>query len=159
MGRAMLSLPGLKGLMKAREQKQYSHIDLATLLEDGVFEPGSVESLLIHLAGKLDLEVLALIDRIGSEAHTIMLDTFHINIEESSLDGPVRAVGDRLGHVHVFENHRGLFGTGHVDLGQILRATLDIGYQAYWVFGDFSSNPTQVRATAIVDFLRRGRLL
>jgi len=104
-------------------------------------------------------EVLALVDRIGSPALTIMLDTFHINIEESSLDGPVRLVAGRLGHVHVFENHRGLFGTGHMDLGLILRTTLDIGYQGYWVFGDFSSNSLRVRAAAVMDFLRRAKLL
>jgi sugar phosphate isomerase/epimerase len=104
-------------------------------------------------------EVLALIDRVGSQALTIMLDTFHINIEEGSLDGPVRLVGDRLGHVHVFENHRGLFGTGHVDLGCILRATLDVGYGGYWVFGDFSPNSTRERAIGAVDFLHRSQLL
>ncbi len=104
-------------------------------------------------------EVLEVIDRVGSPALTIMLDTFHINIEESSLDGPVRLVGDRLGHVHVFENHRGLFGTGHVDLGLILRTTLETGYQGYWVFGDFSSNSLPVRATAVVEFLCRARLM
>jgi sugar phosphate isomerase/epimerase len=104
-------------------------------------------------------EVLALVDRVGSQTLTIMLDTFHINIEECSLDGPVQLVGDRLGHVHVFENHRGLFGTGHVDLGGILRATLDAGYEGYWVFGDFSAHPTHERAAAIMDFLRRSQLL
>jgi D-psicose/D-tagatose/L-ribulose 3-epimerase len=104
-------------------------------------------------------QVLDLVDRIGSPALTIMLDTFHINIEESSLDGPVHLVGNRLGHVHVFENHRGLFGTGHMDLGRILRATLEIGYRGYWVFGDFSPNSLPVRAAAALDLLQRARLL
>jgi sugar phosphate isomerase/epimerase len=104
-------------------------------------------------------EVLELVERIDSPALTIMLDTFHINIEESSLDGPIYLAGGRLGHVHIFENHRGLFGTGHVDLGHILRATLEIGYQGFWVFGDFSSNSLQTRAAAAMDFMRRARLI
>ena len=104
------------------------------------------------------VEVLDLVDRIGSPALTIMLDTFHINIEESSLDGPVRLTEGRLGHMHVFENHRGLFGTGHVDLDLILRTTLDIGYQGYWVFGDFSTHSLPVRARAVIDFLHRSAL-
>jgi sugar phosphate isomerase/epimerase len=107
----------------------------------------------------LTAEVLELIDRVASPALTIMLDTFHINIEETSLDGPVRLTAGRLGHVHVFENHRGLFGTGHVDLGLILRTTLEIEYQGYWVFGDFSSNSLAVRAAAVKDFLRRARIM
>jgi len=58
----MLSLPGIKGLIKTRDQKQHAHIDVANLLETGVLEPESAESLLVHLAGKLDLEVVALIE-------------------------------------------------------------------------------------------------
>ncbi len=104
-------------------------------------------------------EVLEVIDRVGSPALTIMLDTFHINIEEASLDGPVRLVAGRLGHVHVFENHRGLFGTGHIDLGLILRATIETGYRGYWVCGDFSPNSLPVRAAAVMDFLRRTKLI
>ena len=103
-------------------------------------------------------EVLEVVDQIGSPALTIMLDTYHINIEESSLDGPVRLVGNRLGHLHVFENHRGLFGTGHVDLGVILRTTIEVGYQGYWVFGDFSGNSLPVRAAAVMDFLKRAKI-
>ena len=105
------------------------------------------------------VEVLEVIDRVGSPSLTIMLDTFHINIEETSLDGPVRLTASRLGHVHVFENHRGLFGTGHVDLGLILQATLETSYQGYWVFGDFSSNSLAARAAAVMDFLRRAELM
>lgn len=61
-GGTMLSLPGIKGLIKTRDQKQHAHIDLANLLATEVLEPESRESLLIHLAGKLDLEVVALIE-------------------------------------------------------------------------------------------------
>jgi signal transduction histidine kinase len=61
-GGTMLSLPGIKGLIKTRDQKQHAHIDLANLLEIEVLEPESREALLIHLAGKLDLEVVALIE-------------------------------------------------------------------------------------------------
>jgi sugar phosphate isomerase/epimerase len=104
-------------------------------------------------------EVLEVVDAVGSPRLTLMLDSFHINIEETSLDGPVRMAGERLGYVHVFENHRGLFGTGHVDLGLILRTTLEVGYQGYWVFGDFSDNPLRVRAAAAIEFLHRARLV
>jgi len=104
-------------------------------------------------------EVLELVERIGSPALTLMLDTFHINIEECSLDGPVQLAGRRLGHMHVFDNHRGLLGTGHLDLARILRATLEAGYQRYWVCGDFSANNLAVRAGAAIDFLRRAGLM
>ncbi len=103
--------------------------------------------------------VLEVLDRVRSPSLTVVLDTFHINIEESSLEGPVWLVGDRLGLVHVLENHRGLFGSGHMDLARILRATLEIGYEGYWVFGDFSPNSLAARATAVMDYLRQADLI
>ena len=35
-----------------------------------------------------------------------------MNIEEDDLVRPVREVGDRLGYVHIGENHRGYLGSG-----------------------------------------------
>ena len=64
-------------------------------------------------------EVLEVIEEVNSPALNVILDTFHINIEESSLDGPVYLVNRRLGYVHVAENHRGLVGTGHLDLARV----------------------------------------
>jgi sugar phosphate isomerase/epimerase len=100
-------------------------------------------------------EVLEVVEVVDSPAFGVMLDTFHINIEEASLDGPVRLAGSRLGYMHVAESHRGLVGTGHLDLELILRATVEIGYQGYWVFIDFSSASLPVRAAAAMNFVRR----
>ena len=58
----MLSLPGLKGLIKTRDRRQQSQIDLLSLFDPGVYEPENTESLLAHLAAGLDLEILALIE-------------------------------------------------------------------------------------------------
>jgi signal transduction histidine kinase len=58
----MLSIPGIMGLIRTRDQKQHAHIDVANLLETGITEPENTETLLIHLAGKLDLEVVGLIE-------------------------------------------------------------------------------------------------
>lgn len=105
-------------------------------------------------------EVLEIVEAVNSPAFNVMLDTYHINIEETSLDGPLRLVGRRLGYLHVVENHRGLIGTGHLDLALILRTTLEIGYQGYWVFADFYGPPSlAVRAGAVIHFLSRTGLL
>ena len=44
------------------------------------------------------------------------LDTYHMNIEETSFRDAVRAAdaAGRLGYVHVGESHRGQLGTGSV---------------------------------------------
>jgi sugar phosphate isomerase/epimerase len=104
-------------------------------------------------------EVLEVVQAVDSPAFNAMLDTYHINIEECSLDNPVRLLGGRLGYLHVVENHRGQIGSGHLDLALILRTTLEIGYQGYWVLADFyGSQDIAARAGAAMDYLRRNGL-
>ena len=105
-------------------------------------------------------EVLEVVEAVNSPAFLAMLDTYHINIEECSLDEPVRLLGRRMGYLHVVENHRGRIGSGHLDLALILRTTLEIGYQGYWVFADFYGSPDMAtRAGAAMDYVHRNRLL
>lgn len=59
----------------------------------------------------------------------LLLDTFHMNIEEDNIPDAFRMAGDRLGHVHVGEGNRNLPGKGSLpwnDIGQALR---DIGFE------------------------------
>ena len=73
-------------------------------------------------------DALALADDIGEDNVLIHLDTYHMNIEEDDLVRPVHEVGDRLGYVHIGENHRGYLGSGHLDLTGFFHALADIGY-------------------------------
>jgi 5-keto-L-gluconate epimerase len=104
-------------------------------------------------------EVLPLVDRIASPAFDIMLDTFHINIEESSLTAPFRLTAGRLRHLHVMDNQRALLGAGHLDLALMLRTSLETGYQGPWVFGSFGPESLAVRAGAVTGYLARTGLM
>lgn len=84
-------------------------------------------------------EALALADDIGSDNVMIHLDSYHMNIEESDMATPVKEVGDRLGYVHIGENHRGYLGSGHLDFDSFFRALADIGYRGPVTFESFSS--------------------
>jgi len=84
-------------------------------------------------------DALLLADDIGADNVTIHLDTYHMNIEEDSLDAPVRLVGDRLGYVHIGENHRGYLGQGHIDFAGFFGALAEIGYTGPITFESFSS--------------------
>jgi hypothetical protein len=52
---------------------------------------------------------------------------------------PVYEVGDRLGYVHIGENHRGYLGSGHLDLQGFFHALADIRYTGPITFESFSS--------------------
>ena len=73
-------------------------------------------------------EVLKLIGAIGSSAFHPMVDTIHMNIEETSLVQPIQDCGASLRHVHLCESHGGLPGTGRIDFAEVLRALKGINY-------------------------------
>jgi D-psicose/D-tagatose/L-ribulose 3-epimerase len=84
-------------------------------------------------------QALALADDIGADNVRIHLDTYHMNIEEDDLVRPVLLVGERLGYVHIGENHRGFLGSGHLDFVSFFHALGDIGYRGPITFESFSS--------------------
>ena len=58
----------------------------------------------------------------------VMLDTFHMNMEEDDLVQAIQRTGRRLVHFQANENHRGFLGTGHLDWPAICRALGSIRY-------------------------------
>lgn len=85
------------------------------------------------------VQALALADDIGEDNVVIHLDSYHMNIEEDDYIRPVRQVGDRLGYVHIGENHRGYLGSGHLDFTSLFHALADINYTGGLTFESFSS--------------------
>ncbi|QHF23178.1 TIM barrel protein [Rathayibacter sp. VKM Ac-2804] len=84
-------------------------------------------------------EALRLADDIGADNVLIHLDTYHMNIEEDDFFRPVLLVGDRLGYVHIGENHRGYLGSGHLDFTSFFHALAAIDYRGPITFESFSS--------------------
>lgn len=95
-------------------------------------------------------QAIEVVDRVDSPAVKVMLDTFHMNIEERSLGDAIRAAGKRLAHVHTCENDRGAPGSGHVPWQEVAKALKDIGYQGPLVIESFTSKVKSIaRAAAI----------
>lgn len=85
-------------------------------------------------------DALRLADDIGEDNVMVHLDIYHMNIEEDDFVRPVQAVGDRLGYVHIGENHRGYLGSGHLDFTSFFHALADVGYAGPITFESFSSS-------------------
>jgi D-psicose/D-tagatose/L-ribulose 3-epimerase len=66
---------------------------------------------------------------VGSPAVGVMLDTFHMNMEENDLPEAIRRAAPHLMHFQANENHGGFLGTGHIDWPPICRALHEIGYR------------------------------
>jgi sugar phosphate isomerase/epimerase len=76
-------------------------------------------------------QVNEVIRKIGSRAIKPMVDTIHMNIEESSLTQPILDCGGELAHVHLCESNGGKFGTGRVDFAAVLDALDRIDYTGF----------------------------
>jgi len=75
---------------------------------------------------------------IGHPAAKVMIDTFHMTIEEADIGAAIRHAGDDLIHVQVSENHRGVTGTGLTPWQDFRDALQDIGYGGAVVIESFT---------------------
>jgi D-psicose/D-tagatose/L-ribulose 3-epimerase len=80
---------------------------------------------------------IEIVDRVGSDSVGVMLDTFHMNMEEFDLPGAIRKTGSRLVHFQANENNRGFVGSGHIDWPGIARALNDVNYDGPIVLEPF----------------------
>jgi D-psicose/D-tagatose/L-ribulose 3-epimerase len=95
-------------------------------------------------------QAIEVVDRVNHPACQIMLDTFHMNIEEKSFGAAIRAAGGRLRHFHACENDRGAPGSGNVPWGDVAQGLQDIGYDGPVVIESFTSKVKSIaRAAAI----------
>ena len=104
------------------------------------------ETSFINLAS----QAIEVIDRVNSPACKILLDTFHMNIEEPSLGDAIRATGQRLGHFHACENDRGVPGSGHVPWQDVAAALKDIQYAGPVVIESFTAEVQSIAAAAAI---------
>jgi D-psicose/D-tagatose/L-ribulose 3-epimerase len=74
-------------------------------------------------------EALRLIDEVGSENIKVLLDAYHMNIEEACPIQALKDAGEKLGVYHIADSNRQGVGDGHSDLeGQII-ALHEFGYE------------------------------
>lgn len=67
----------------------------------------------------------------------VMLDTFHMNIEEQSIGNAIRTAGKLLGHFHTGECNRMVPGEGRTPWREIHDALQEIGYDGSVVMEPF----------------------
>lgn len=72
---------------------------------------------------------LTLIERVAADNLFVLLDAYHMNIEEAVLPSAIRAVGERLGLFHVADSNREGIGRGHTDFASIVGALDAVGYR------------------------------
>ena len=159
---AVIILGLIRGITPAGQTRQQSLAYLVEALQEcaaaaaplGVryaLEPlNRYETDLIHsVADGLDL-----IERVGADNFGLLLDTFHMNIEEPSIEASIRRCGERIFHFHVADSNRWYPGAGHLDFRRILTTLFDTGYTGF-VSGEFMPQPdADTSAQRAIAYLR-----
>ena len=90
-------------------------------------------------------EAVCYVKTVGKSNVKVMLDTFHMNIEEDSLTEAIRKAGGLLGHIHIGEaNRRPPSAQGRIPWKNIGQALKDVGYDQYVVMEPFERMGGQV---------------
>jgi D-psicose/D-tagatose/L-ribulose 3-epimerase len=103
-------------------------------------------------------EAIAYVREVDSPNVRLMLDTFHLNIEEDSIGAAIVAAGPLLGHFHIGETNRLPPGRGRIPWAEVVAALRQIDYRGAIVMEPFVQVGGEVgRDIRVYRDLRAGR--
>lgn len=91
-------------------------------------------------------DVVRLLDEINEYNMKIILDGFHMTIEEQDIRKAIQTAGDKLIHVQVSENHRGIPGTGLTPWDEFAKGLADVNYSGAVVIESFTPEIPELAA-------------
>jgi sugar phosphate isomerase/epimerase len=93
--------------------------------------------------------------QVGSEKVGMMLDTFHMNIEETDMYAALWEYRNSLIHVHLADNTRLFPGSGTIDFKALLRTLRQCGYGG-WLSMEYLPGPDEETAAREgIEYMRR----
>jgi D-psicose/D-tagatose/L-ribulose 3-epimerase len=93
---------------------------------------------------------LEVVEAVGSPALGLLLDTYHMNIEEKSPAEAFRLAGQHLVHVHACGSDRGAPGRDHLDWPAIVAALREIAYEGAICIESFTSENETIALAASI---------
>jgi sugar phosphate isomerase/epimerase len=99
-------------------------------------------------------DAIAISQRVDSLG--VLLDTFHMNIEEDLFKDTVQSSRKFLRHMHFADNNRKMPGFAHIDFSTIVESLNEIGYNSYISFEPNIADRNYEHATKFgLDFVKR----
>ena len=86
----------------------------------------------------------AVVDAIGAPNVGLLLDTFHMNIEDRGIAATVRRHATSLRHLHLNESDRGTLGGGNIDWPALFTTLKDIGYAGVGSIETFGAPSSEI---------------
>lgn len=95
-------------------------------------------------------DLMRLIGDINHSAARVLIDSFHMTIEEKNLADAVKTVGSKLIHVQVSENHRGIPGTGQTRWDDLKAGLEAVGYAGIVSIESFTPNVQELAGAVCI---------
>jgi len=89
-------------------------------------------------------QALRFLDDLGRTNVGLLVDTFHMNIEEKDIPAAIRRAGSRLFEFHACANDRGTPGEDHLPWPAIAAALADVSYSGPIVIEAFTSKIKEI---------------
>ena len=84
----------------------------------------------INTLNRVD-QALEFISKYKLNSIKLLLDTYHMNIEERSIEKAIEISGSLIRHIHVADNNRLAPGEGHLNFDSIIRSISKTGYNGF----------------------------
>ncbi len=95
-------------------------------------------------------DVMRLIADVNHPSAKVLVDSFHMTIEERNIAEAIKTVGNKLIHVQVSENHRGIPGTGLTPWTDFATALQVIDYKGAIVIESFTPEIKELAAAVCI---------
>ena len=73
-------------------------------------------------------EAISFIDESGHPEIKLLLDTFHMNLEERNIPETIKCYSERIGYLHFADSNRKAPGWGHIPFQQIMSTLADLKF-------------------------------
>jgi len=90
-------------------------------------------------------DAIAFTKQVDASTVGVLVDTFHMNIEEVSILDAIQRAGSLICHVHLSDSNRWAPGFGHLCIFDVLTVLKDIGYNRY-ISSEILPMPSPVEA-------------
>jgi len=99
-------------------------------------------------------DAIAIAKQVNHSNFGILLDTFHMNIEEDSLEKAIFSSANLLGHTHFADNNRKMPGYAHIDFELVLKSLRHIKYNEYISFEPILDADTLTSTEKGLNFIK-----
>ncbi len=99
-------------------------------------------------------EMVNYIESLDGVGFKILVDTFHMNIEEADREDRISKYSKYIGHVHFADSNRKYPGSGHVNFAAIINALEEVGYTGYVAFEYLPYPDSDIAAQKGIEYIR-----